>query len=56
MKNKIVALMLAGCMALSITACGNGDNGKKVESQNKSLQSRKKRRKLHQTTAQQEKL
>lgn len=33
MKNKIVALMLAGCMALSITACGNGDNGKKVESQ-----------------------
>lgn len=33
MKNKIVALMLAGCMALSITACGGGDNGKKVESQ-----------------------
>lgn len=24
MKNKIVALMLAGCMALSITACGGG--------------------------------
>lgn len=33
MKNKIVALMLAGCMAVSITACGGGDNGKKVESQ-----------------------
>lgn len=25
MKNKIVALMLAGCMALSITACGGGE-------------------------------
>lgn len=25
MKNKIAALMLAGCMALSITACGGGE-------------------------------
>lgn len=33
MKKKIVTLLLAGCMALSITACGGGDNGKKVESQ-----------------------
>lgn len=32
MKNKIVTLMLAVCMAVSVTACG-GDNGKKVESQ-----------------------
>lgn len=32
MKNKIVALMLTVCMAVSVTACG-GDNGKKVESQ-----------------------
>lgn len=32
MKNKIVAIMLAGCMAFSITACG-GENGKQVESQ-----------------------
>ena len=32
MKNKIVTLMLAVCMAVSVTACG-GDNGKKDESQ-----------------------